>query len=326
MYNFTDLIARSYIEYTKENDDDIAHFLSQEYNQVRPEANEKYILSKEQFYRKLILKIDTLIDTPYTKIEPKPLGNRYINEEEEYYEMERAEERRYECEREEATYMLYLEEQGITYIPPTPINWEECDDAILLIKAINNGNLLKDPITIISPNKDIQADDLVLRKSKLEYLKTEAIRARDANSINELSIEVKLNENLHIKLDDHSVYNISNIENIVKNRFQFTLEINGRKNVPMLSNDEYLKLVEWVTYFFINDYKLPNIDTPILGKNISKTRIRAAFKSLFQFCHPRQPLPKSFYDLVPKCFHALKDDTAETMQKTKNPERPVNQN
>lgn len=182
MYNFTDLIARSYLEYTVEQDDDIAHHFSQEYNL----ANANYIFSKSQFYRKLILKIDTLINAPYTKIEPKPVGNRYINEEEEYYEMELAEERQCESEREDAEYFSYLEESGYKIITLTPINLEDCNDALLLTEAINNGDLLKDPITIISPNKEVQADDLVLRKSKLEYLKTEAIRARDASNITEL--------------------------------------------------------------------------------------------------------------------------------------------
>ena len=322
MYNFSDLIAKSYLQYTKEKDDDIAFFFQENY-QFIPKTNDNYKIPEEQFYRKLILKIDNLIEDQYIKIVPKPLGNRYINEEEEYYAMELAEERQYEYERDEATHMIYLEEQGITYIPPTPINWEECDNPIQLIKAINNGILLKDPITIISPNKEVQADDLVLRISKLEYLKAEAIKARDTNSIDGLSEIIDLNKNLPNKLVDLSVYNLDYIEAIVKDRFKFTLEVYPRKKVPMLSNDEYVKLVQWVTYFFINNYELPKNVTPIVGNNISKTRIRTAFKSLFQFCHPRQPLPKSFYGLVPFCFHALKDDNEETMQKTSDPDKDL---
>lgn len=322
MYNFTDLIARSYLQHTKEKDDDIAYFFQENY-QFIPKTNDNYKIPAEQFYRKVILKIDYLIEDQYLKIEPEPVGDRYINEEEEYYEMELAEERRFELERDDAAYLIYLEEQGITYIPPTPMNWEECDDPIKLIKAINNGVILKDPITVISPNKEIHNDDLVLRKSKLEYLKAEAIRARDTNSIDGLSEVIELNKNLPNIPADLSVYNLDHIEDIVKDRFKFTLDIYPRKKVPMLSNDEYVKLVQWVTYFFINNYELPEIVTPILGTNIGKTKIRMAFKGLFQFCHPRQPLPKSFYSLVPLCFHALKDDNEETMQKTSDPDKAL---
>jgi hypothetical protein len=322
MYNFTDLIARSYLQHTKEKDDNIAFFFQENY-QFIPKTNDNYKMPAEQFYRKVILKIDNLIEDQYLKIERIPEGNRYINEEEEYYAMEQAEERRYECERDEATYMLYLEEIGETYIPPTPINWEDCNDALRLTEAINNGTVLKDPITIISTNIEIQADDLVLRKSKLEYLKAEAIRARDTNSIDGLSEVIELNKNISVKSVDLSVYNLDYIADIVKDRFKFTLEADDRKKVPMLSNDEYLQLVGWVTFFFKNNYELPIIDKPIVGKNIGKTRIRFAFKNLFQFCHPRQPLPKSFYTLVPFCFYALKDDTEATMQKTSDPDKDL---
>lgn len=61
MYNFTDLIARSYLESTSKKKKNIAQFFFQEYYQVRPEANAKYIFSKTQFYIELIDKIDGFI-------------------------------------------------------------------------------------------------------------------------------------------------------------------------------------------------------------------------------------------------------------------------
>ena len=233
--------------------------------------------------------------------------------------MELAEERRVEWERDQATYMIYLEEQGLTYIPPTPMNWEECDDPNKLIKAINDGVILKDPITIISPSLEIQADDLVLRKSKLDYLKAEAIRARETNSIDVLSNLIELNENTSAKSTDLSTYPLDYIKGIVKDHFRFTLEIHPRKKKPMLSNDEFLQLVGWVSSFFKNKHELPKNITPILGNNIVKTDIRIAFKRLFKFAHPKQPLPKTFYALIPLCFHALKDDNEQTLQKTSDP-------
>jgi hypothetical protein len=78
-----------------------------------------------------------------------------------------------------------IDDFGVTYAI-TRVNYEECNNAKQLLEALQYGLNLIDPIKIISPNKEIQADDLVLRKSKLEYLKTEAIRARDAHCINDL--------------------------------------------------------------------------------------------------------------------------------------------
>lgn len=83
MYNFTDLIARSYLQHTKEKDDDIAYFFQENY-QFIPKTNDNYKIPAEQFYRKVILKIDYLIEDQYLKIEPEPVGDRYINEEEVY--------------------------------------------------------------------------------------------------------------------------------------------------------------------------------------------------------------------------------------------------
>ena len=60
MYNFKDLIAKSYLKYTKEKDTNIAVFFYQEQYQVRPDARAKFIYSEEQFYDKLIKKIELL--------------------------------------------------------------------------------------------------------------------------------------------------------------------------------------------------------------------------------------------------------------------------
>ena len=63
MYNFTDLIARSYLEYTEECEDNIAVFFFQQYHQVRYEN--KFIFTKNLFYKKLIEHLEHLIDCTY---------------------------------------------------------------------------------------------------------------------------------------------------------------------------------------------------------------------------------------------------------------------
>jgi hypothetical protein len=314
MYNFTDLIAKSYLKYVNKgtNEVNIAQVFFQEYYSVRPEAKEKYIFSHKQFYTELINEIDTL-----TK---RAVYNHHLNSLD--FEINDAEDFEEFQKKRLLDHQNLIDDAGVTYVVKR-VDYEECTNAKQLTEALKYGLNLIDPVKIITPSKTIQADDLVLRKSKLEYLKAEAIRARDTNSIDGLSEVRELNKNISGKPVDLSVYNLDYIEDIVKDRFKFTLEVQPRKKVPMLSNDEYLQLVRWVTYFFINNYELPNNITPILGNKIGKTRIRTAFKNLFHFCHPRQPLPKSFYGLVPFCFHALKDDNEETMQKTSDPDKDL---
>jgi hypothetical protein len=56
MYNFTDLIARSYLKYVNKGTKEvnIAQTFFQEYNLVSPDAKAKYIFSHKQFYTELI--------------------------------------------------------------------------------------------------------------------------------------------------------------------------------------------------------------------------------------------------------------------------------
>jgi len=217
MYNFTDLIAKSYLKYTKEKDVNIAVFFYQEHYQIRPEARAKLIYSEEQFYKELIKKIDGFINIseknydvdltyfPDAYIEPKDFkswAENDLKEKQDFYDY-----------------------AGIDYILK-PFNWEKIENAKHLKDALLNGLNLEDPITIISPSKEIQADDLVLRKSKLEYLKTEAIRAGNANDIRELD-NTPLIPNMVIENDSPNNLNNSQLtyEEVVDKVISKALEI-----------------------------------------------------------------------------------------------------
>lgn len=177
IYNFTDLIARSYLKYVnkEKKEVNIAQFFFQEYHLVRPDAKGIYIFSHKQFYTEVINEINALIRGS--------AHNRHINNP--YYKFDYNEAFEEFQQKRLLDHQKLLDDGGAPHIV-TLVNYEECTNANQLKEALEHGLNLIDPVRIISPNKKIQADDLVLRKSKLEYLKTEAIRARDANSIEEL--------------------------------------------------------------------------------------------------------------------------------------------
>lgn len=313
MYNFTDLIARSYKEYAIEQEPNIAHFFYQEFYQVREGANSKFIFSKEHFFKKLIKNIQSFINTSDHNydVDLRGFSEIYITPKDfKSWEKEDLKKRQEQ-----------IDDLGLEY-DLCPLNWEEVEDAKHLKEALINGLNLKDPVSFIDPSDSISTKPLVLRKSNLEYLKSEAIRAREANNIEELDVEFIKKE--QIKEDVDALTNLSDIKETVIKHFQFTLEINDRKKKQMLSQEEFSKLVSWVTYFLENNFELPSIDTPIMEVHISKTKIKSAFKNLILIYHPKRPKPKSFYTLVAKCFYVLQDETEGSIQKTSDPDKPVN--
>ncbi len=164
MYNFKDLIARSYLEYTNQKYHNMAITFFQEFNLVRPEAKAKFIFSKEHFFEKLINKIDVYIKCA---VHNYHIDRSYydfdidINEAKEFEEFEK---------KRLLDHQSLLVDLAVN-LEVKRVNYEECTNAKQLKEALKYGLNLKDPITIISPDKEIQVDDLVLRKSKLEYFK-----------------------------------------------------------------------------------------------------------------------------------------------------------
>ncbi|MFT5250683.1 MAG: hypothetical protein ACI93P_002425 [bacterium] len=180
---FTDLIAKSYLIYTKNNDNDIAHLYYKEQVKVK-EGNNKDFFSKKEFYNKLISQIQALINgSIYTftndsiyKRGPYDISNIPKESRDEYYfEMDH----------------MYIKEKNNFYDFEAPgfniSNWEECEDAYILKECIYFQLVtLKDPVAFIDPSDSISKETLVLRKSKLEHLKSEAERASKVTSIDEL--------------------------------------------------------------------------------------------------------------------------------------------
>lgn len=302
MYNFSDLIARTYLKYVnkRNNGVNIAQVFFQEYYSIRPEAEAKYIFSHQQFFTELINEIDTLAK--------RAVHNHHLNSPD--FEINDADDFEEFQKKRLLDHQSLIDDAGVTYVVKR-VDYEESTNAKQLTEALKYGLNLIDPVKIITPSKTIQADDLVLRKSKLEFLKAEAIRARDADKIIDL-------EKSHTDEHTPSITSISENAIKVKKAFEFTLKL-GKDKKQILSNDDHLRLVKWVTFYFDNQYELPIIDNPISELNIGVTYIRYAFKLLMKEMYTTYGRPESFYLLVAMCFQDLGSDDTRDIQATSKP-------
>jgi len=304
---FTDLMKRSYSHYTKNKDTDIAQYYFEK------QGKSEYL--KLDFYDELISTIDSLIEKTYSKV-PKynidPIGSKQDRTDQIYCE-EHEDQLRYEEAKEEADRIQYEEEPDYLYEQPIAINWEECIDAGKLTNALNNkGIVLKDPIVIIDPSEDICSESMVLRKSKLLYLREEAVRAKNAKSIEDLNIDT-----IGLSVENE----VLSIEKIVRDAFAFTLKKDPRKHEIILSEDNYNNLIKWVTFYFENNFQIPEIEKPIMDCNTNKGNIRYTFKLLFKKLCSGQTYPINFDTFSVKCFHFLfKKDVKGAISQEKKPQ------
>jgi hypothetical protein len=300
MNYFSKLITKSYIEHSEEDEDNIALFFSLEFSKVNPEAkNKKRVYTKNQFFKKLVYKIDSLIIDTTLNVKQKPI-KKYT--EEEMYEEEEYLKEQHFLMGEEATYKMYLEEQGIPYNPPktTPAtNWDTCNDAEKLITARKNGRIFKDPFTLISLDNKKSKQPLVLRKSKLEFLKTEAIRASNAITVDEL-------DNDHDQLQmDFTGKNISNnlkpqkkevLERLVLKAFETIKPLGGYFGIIELLNTDDMKRLKVYTRAIISTGELPTDRLPFPKIELPNDFIRKTIHLVYVSIHKKHK--KEFVDLV----------------------------
>ncbi|REE82138.1 hypothetical protein BX611_1681 [Lutibacter oceani] len=307
MYNFTDLIAKSYIEYTIRRNDNIAHFFYYNFLRFTYSRNSKPIFGQNEFFKLLINEINSLINITYS-------SNQYIEKfEDKYFETIRLEKdfESYERSKQKEDQLIADDLGFIGEVKRN--NWEKCTNAKELIKALENGLILSDPITFISEIKEIQSGDLVLRKSKLEYLKSEAERASDAESIEDLDTNVS-STTILIKSN-------SDTETFIKvnEAFRFTLTDDPWQKKQILSHQDYNSLVIWVTEYFEKSFTIPEIKEPIKKLYTAKGNIVQAFKDLFAELHPSlsKSKPESYFKLISSCFVLFSDKTRKQIDGAK---------
>lgn len=162
------------------------------------------------------------------------------------------------------------------------VNFEECINAKQLKEALKYGLNLIDPIRIISPDKDIQADDLVLRKSKLEYLKTEAIRARDAKDIEELDVNGLLpNKVRYNSLNDSKPKREEIVQEFIIKALEIIKPLGGIYIMDSLLDDADMKRLNNYVVALITTGDLPSNLLPFPRTNVPNEFIRKTMHMVY---------------------------------------------
>jgi hypothetical protein len=120
-------------------------------------------------------------------------------------------------------------------------------------------------------------------------------------------LNCRQNENSYIKLE-------------IENAFSFMQKTDPRSHKQILNETDFSSLVNWITYYFENDFKIPQIEQPILKINTSKGNVVFAFTSFFKQIHPVKIRPESLFYLIKACFYQYRDDNIENMKKVKEPQ------
>lgn len=91
-----------------------------------------------------------------------------------------------------------------------------------------------------------------------------------------------------------------------------------RKHKIILNQTEFKKLISWTTYFYENEYAVPEIIEPIRVVNTNKTFIQLAFRYLFKELHKSKTYPSSLFEFYQKAFKPYSDDKRENFFGAKN--------
>ncbi len=106
----------------------------------------------------------------------------------------------------------------------------------------------------------------------------------------------------------------------VEDAFSFMQNTDPRKHKLILNETDFDKLVNWVTYYFENDFKLPEINKPIQKVNTDKGNVVYTFKRFFKQEHPVKTRPDSLFELIKACFYEYRDDKIKNYKKQKEPQ------
>jgi len=130
------------------------------------------------------------------------------------------------------------------------------------------------------------------------------------------------NKEFYPKINKTSNSNVNEeIRETVKQHFSFMLKKDPKKRKQILSEQDYEKLVNAVSYFFEYDYKLPDISQPIKEVNTNKGNVEYAFKEVFSKLKKRSETPPdTLFELLTKLFERCKNDNITSIKKNSKPQ------
>lgn len=293
MENLIDFIANAYLLYTKEGDTEIAKCFYIEYDATIKTSES--LFERKKFFNSLIKELDKLIILSYSKsniYDDSVIPFEFKGEHWDTVDYEEG-----IAEKKYSDHLAMLDYNGL----PVP-NWELVDNAADLREAIETFLIhLKDPVTFINPSIEISKTTLVLRKSKLEYLKSEAKRASDAEVIAELEDDEQSTNvaNETISLDSSNDYRSKRedvIASIVIRALKFVKPLGGfYLGVDLLDVDDMKRLNDY-TRSIIMTSKLPSDASSFPKLEVPAQFIRKTIHFVFESVGKKYK--KEFLNLV----------------------------
>jgi hypothetical protein len=132
--------------------------------------------------------------------------------------------------------------------------------------------------------------------------------------------DVHLDEEDEKKGNKTEVLSQGTMRDKVKNAFKWMTGNDPRKHKLILDENDFEKLIDWITYYFDNKFSLPEIDQPIKKVNTAKGNVVYTFMKFFKDEFPSYTRPVSLFELISCCFYEYRKDKIENLKKTKEPQ------
>lgn len=113
---------------------------------------------------------------------------------------------------------------------------------------------------------------------------------------------------------------INTLKNEIETAFSFMQHNDPRKHRRIISDDDFDSLMKWITYYFENNFTIPEIDKPIKFINTNKGNVVYTFIKIFKDLHPTKTRPDSLFELIKLCFYDYRNDNISNYKKQKKPQ------
>ena len=127
-------------------------------------------------------------------------------------------------------------------------------------------------------------------------------------------------KNLNIKLKTLIIDEV--IEKTIKEQAEYHFSIfkyiDHKKKNRIMNDDDYSLLIEWITYYFENDYQIPKIDKP-LQTNTTQGVLVTTLKEFYYKIKFTKRLDSTYYNLIKNIFYDLKGMSNENIRKVSKP-------
>ncbi|SFN10059.1 hypothetical protein SAMN05421738_106199 [Algoriella xinjiangensis] len=174
------------------------------------------------------------------------------------------------------------------------------------LPKINNNEICNDILNFIIKDDKNSHSLICVGNDKYKFVKTDEWKS--------------FKENLNIKLK--TLINDEVIEKTIKEQAEYHFSIfkyiDHKKKNRIMNDDDYSLLIEWITYYFENDYQIPKIDKP-LQTNTTQGVLVTTLKEFYYKIKFTKRLDSTYYNLIKNIFYDLKGMSNENIRKVSKP-------